>query len=320
MANAPSISIVLPVYNGERYLQEAIDSVRSQSYEDYEFIVWDDHSSDTSSEIIAQCKDERVRSFSNATNIGLFGTLNLAIAEARGELLRLFSQDDILKPNCLEAEARFHAQHPEVAVAHAPYDVIDESGVVIIPSEESDQPAVCSTAFAAQMMFYYGCLPGNISNVSLKRAVFDKVGLFREDLIIAGDFEMWVRIAGQNSVGYINESLLCVRSHPEQLSRQRCAYVIAMQEEQPLYETLLRRLPAGIRGYAKWYNVFRRYPMYFHHAVRRLMAGDFANAWRAFRYISNSRHTLLVVLFWLLTANQTLHQMKPRFVPTDQPA
>ena len=175
MVDAPGISIILPVYNGEPYLQEAIDSVRSQSYEDYELIVWDDHSSDSSCEIIGKYKDARVRSFSNDRNIGLFGTLNLAIGEARGELLRLFSQDDVLKPHCLEAEARFHGQHPEVAMAHCPYDVIDESGVVTIPSGESEQPAVCSADLAAQMMFYYGCLPGNISNVSLKRAVFEKV-------------------------------------------------------------------------------------------------------------------------------------------------
>src|SRR5713226_6613450 len=114
MASMPSISIVLAVYNGERYLQEALDSVRAQSFEDYELIVWDDHSSDRSREIFTKYKDERVKSFSNDRNIGLFGTLNLAIGKARGELVRLFSQDDVLKPNCLAAEMRFHQQHPDV--------------------------------------------------------------------------------------------------------------------------------------------------------------------------------------------------------------
>jgi glycosyltransferase involved in cell wall biosynthesis len=318
MMGTPSISIVLPVYNGERYLQAAIDSVRSQSYEDYELIVWDDHSRDGSSEIIAKNKDERVRSFASHRNLGLFGTLNLAIGEARGELLRLFSQDDVLRPHCLEAEARFHQQHPEVAMAHSLYDVIDESGEVTIPSGKPEQPAVFSTDFAAQMMFYHGCLPGNISNVSLKRSVFDRVGPFREDLVIAGDFEMWVRIAREHLLGYIDESLLFVRAHPDQLSNRRGSYVIAMQEEQPLYETLMSRLPAGICAYAKWYNVFRRYPMYFHHAVRSLMAGDFGNAKRAYSYVSNSQHTLLVILFWFSTANQAFYRMKPKFVGSEK--
>ncbi len=314
MKGTPGISIVLPVFNGERYLQEAIDSVRSQSYEDYELIVWDDYSRDGSSEIIAKNKDERVRSFSSKRNFGLFATLNLAIGEARGEVLRLFSQDDVLKPHCLEAEASFHQQHPEVAMAHSLYDVIDESGAVTIPAGKPEQPPVFSTEFAAQMMFYHGCLPGNISNVSLKRSVFDRVGPFREDLVIAGDFEMWVRIAAEHLLGYLDESLLFVRAHPDQLSNRRGSYVIAMQEEQPLYEILLHRLPAGVRDYAASYNLFRRYPLYFHHAVCRLLVGDFGNAWRAYRYVSNSRHTLLVILFWLFTANQKIYQMKPRFV------
>ncbi len=81
----PRFSIVLPVYNGERYLQQAIDSVKAQWYEDYEFIIWDDGSTDRSSEIIACNKDQRLRIYSNRTNIGLFGTLNLAIGEAKGE-------------------------------------------------------------------------------------------------------------------------------------------------------------------------------------------------------------------------------------------
>ncbi|OLE56249.1 MAG: hypothetical protein AUI36_16305, partial [Cyanobacteria bacterium 13_1_40CM_2_61_4] len=321
MASTPGISIVLPVYNGERYLQEAFDSVRSQSYEDYELLVWDDDSNDSSGEIIAKNKDVKVRSFSNETNIGLFGTLNLAIREARGELVRLLSQDDVLKPHCLEAEARFHGQHPEVAMAHSLYDVVDESSTVIIPAGKPEQPAVFSPEFAAQMMFYYGCLPGNISNVSLKRSIFDRVGLFREDLVIAGDFEMWVRIAEeQSTLGYIEQSLLFVRAHPGQLSNRRGSYVIAMQEEQPLYERLMSQLPAGIRSHAKWYNVFRRYPMYFQHMVRRLLVGDLHNALAAYKCVSNSQYALLVFLFWLFTANQKLYRMKPRFLAVEKPS
>jgi len=314
----PRFSIVLPVYNGERYLQQAIDSVKAQWYEDYEFIIWDDGSTDRSSEIIAYNKDQRLRIYSNRTNIGLFGTLNLAIGEAKGEVVKLLSQDDALKPNCLTAEAKFHQRYPEAAMVHCLYDVINESGKVLVPACSYQEPPVFSKELATQMMFYYGCLPGNISNVSLKRAVFDKVGLFRQDLVIAGDFEMWVRIAAQDLVGYINQSLLFVRSHPGQLSNRRCAYVIAMQEEQPLYETLMGRLPAGIRHYAKWYNVFRRYPMYFHHMVRRLLAGDLENAMRVYRYVSSSPHTLLVALFWLFTANQNIYRMKPRFVASEE--
>lgn len=314
MDTSPKISVVLPVYNGERYLRDSIESVLAQEYGDYELIIWDDASQDKSAEIIGKNKDNRLRSFTSNQNMGLFKTLNLAIGEARGQLIRLWSQDDVMKPNCLSVEVEFHARHPEAAMVHCLYDVIDESGVVVIPASEPVQPAVFSPQLAAQMMFYYGCLPGSISNVSLKRSVFDSVGLFREDLIIAGDFEMWVRIAGKHCLGYIDKSLLCVRAHRGQLSNGRGSYVIAMKEEQPLYESLMKRLPAEIRDYAKWYDLFRRYPMYLHHMIRRLLVGDFENAMKAYGYVSHSKHTVLVALFWLLTVNQRLYRMKPKLL------
>ena len=69
-----------------------------------------------------------VRSLSNETNIGLFGTLSLAIGEARGRWVRLLSQDDVLQADCLTVEAKFHQRYPEAAMIHCLYDVIDESG------------------------------------------------------------------------------------------------------------------------------------------------------------------------------------------------
>jgi len=91
-----------------------------------------------------------------------------------------------------------------------------------------------------------------------------------------------------------------------------------MQEEQPLYETLLSRLPPDIRNYAKWYGLLRRYPMYFHHMIRRLLDRDLENAMKSYRYISQSGHALLIALFWLFTINQKLYRMKPRFVGSEK--
>src|SRR3954452_2031008 len=109
---APRISVVLPVFNGERYLRESLDSLMAQTYESFEVVIWDDGSKDRSAAIVAEYRDPRVRSFANAQNTGLFATLNLAIAEARGDLIRLWAQDDRMKPQCLEVEAAFWTAHP----------------------------------------------------------------------------------------------------------------------------------------------------------------------------------------------------------------
>src|SRR6185295_15995932 len=115
---SPFISVVLPVHNGEKYLQESIESVLAQDYENFELIIWDDLATDRSSEIIDSYQDSRIRRFANQTNLGLFKTLNRAIAEARGDWIRLWSQDDQMKPNCLAAESEFIRRQPTVAMIY----------------------------------------------------------------------------------------------------------------------------------------------------------------------------------------------------------
>ena len=312
--NPPVISIVMPVYNGREYLRLAIDSVLAQEFQDYELIIWNDCSTDESLEIINGYDDPRIRAFSSHRNGGLFKTINLAIQASSAPLIRLWCQDDVMKPNCLATEVDFHSRFPEVGLGFSLYDVIDESGVVITPATTSNHPSVLSKELANQLMFYHGSIPGNISNVVLKRTVLEDVGLFREDLVIAGDFEMWVRIAGQYPLGYINEPLIFVRGHTGQLSNQADSYVTAMREEEPLYEILSNRLPTSLQSYARSYDLLHRYPMYLHHAVKRLISADVANARAAYEVFSHSRQRLFVALFWLLTANQRLYRLKPRFV------
>jgi glycosyltransferase involved in cell wall biosynthesis len=312
--NLPAISIVMPVYNGRQYLRLAIDSVLAQEFQNYELIIWNDCSTDESLEIINGYDDPKVKAFSSHQNGGLFKTINLGIQASSGPLIRLWCQDDVMKPNCLATEVDFHSRFPEVGLEFSMYDVIDESGAVIIPAKPSEHPPVLSRELANQLMFYHGSIPGNISNVVLKRTVLEAVGLFREDLVIAGDFEMWVRIAGHYSLGFISEPLIFVRGHAGQLSNQPGSYVTAIREEEPLYEILANRLPTSLQNYARSYDLLHRYPMYLHHAVRRLISADVVNARAAYEVFGHSGHRLFVALFWLLTANQKLYSLKPRFV------
>jgi glycosyltransferase involved in cell wall biosynthesis len=309
-----AISIILPVYNGSSYLRFAIESVLAQDFEDYELIIWNDASSDESPAIINSYSDPRIKVFCNQRNEGLFRTLNRGVQQAEAPLIRLWSQDDMMSPDCLGTEVNFHNEFPEVGLAYSPYEVIDETGTVTIPVEFSTHAPVIPQTMANQLMFYYGSLPGNISNVSLKTAVLKDVGPFCENMMIAGDFEMWVRILKKYPIGYINKKLISVRGHSGQLSNLRSSYVVCMKEEQTVYDTLVERLPTELRGYARWYDLLRRHPMYLHHAVKQLLSGDTDNAKRAFEQFSHSKHRLIIGAFWLLTGNQRLYRVKPRFI------
>src|SRR5438552_3085804 len=98
----PVVSVVLPAYNGAEFIEDAIRSVLSQSFEDFELIVRDDQSTDGTRKIIDSFMDKRVISIENETNLGLFGNFNACLSVVSGEFIHLFSQDDLMHHDCLQ--------------------------------------------------------------------------------------------------------------------------------------------------------------------------------------------------------------------------
>jgi len=312
----PNISIVLPVFNGEQYLRESIESVLTQSYSDYEFIIWDDSSTDDSVGIIDSYKDSRIKVFKNASNKGLFKSLNLAITQTQGKLIKLWSQDDIMKPYCLETEIEFHRNHSEIGMSYCARHIIDESGKVMrfLHQPEDRTPEIVSPELAAQIMFYHGSIPTNISNVMIKKTVLEKLGMFREDLQVSGDFEMWVRISGRYPIGFIHKPLVYLRSHKGQFSRRKGIGVTFMEEDREAIHLLMNRLPPEIVAYAKIYNRWHRHVQYVHYMMHCFLTGDFKTATKTYREICQIDNPFLLIGLWILTANGRLFKKKPKYV------
>jgi len=107
MHNKPKISVIMSVYNGEKYLGEAIDSVLGQTFTDFDFIIVNDGSTDGSPGIIQSYRDERIRVINNEKNIGLTKSLNKAIKESGGEYIARQDADDISLPERFEEQVWF---------------------------------------------------------------------------------------------------------------------------------------------------------------------------------------------------------------------
>jgi len=306
--------VVLPVFNGERYLQKALNSVLVQEYTDYEFLICDDASFDNSIKIIESNQDKRIKFFKNRNNQGLFPTLNMLIRESRGEYVRLWSQDDIMKPSCLKEEASFYGSHPQVGFCYCARDIIDEEGKVITKAPEDKTPETITPQLSTQIMFYYGSIAGNIANVTIKRSVLDSVGLFREDMKAAADFEMWVKISERYPIGFIRKSLIELRSHRGQFSRQKGMGLVFIQEQKKIFQTLSERLPLEIRDYAKAYAA--RYSLIFHinYMIRSFLSGDFNIAKGVYEETFKRMPDLFLAIgLWLITINGRLFKRMPRF-------
>ena len=284
----PEVSIVLPIYNGRTFLATAIATVLEQTGVGFEVIAWDDASTDGSRELLEGVHDCRLRVFSNPKNLGLFATLNRAIGEARAPLIRLWAQDDVMRPGCLAAEREFLGLHPEVGLAYSLYDTIDGSGsiqrrvprtVPEVPSRGMWAPTIISSDIAARIMYFYGSITGNIANVTIRSATLEKVGLFNEGMVIAGDFDMWERVSRRYPIGCIKEPLVEIRAHRGQLSLRPGVAALTMRESEEVFGRLFERLPVADRPFALRWRSRVRAVFYMNDAIRSAVLGH--PAWAA---------------------------------------
>jgi len=292
--------------------------VIGQSFKDIELLIWNDGSEDNSVSVIESYDDVRVRKFASTKNQGLFQTLNFLIAQATGDLIKLWSQDDVMKPNCVAESVKFLERHPSVGMAYSAYDIIADSGAVLRAAPVDLTPEVIAPNLAAQIMFYHGSITGNIANVMIRRSALESVGLFREDLLVSGDFEMWVRLAEGYPLGFIKEPLIFLRSHRGQFSRRKGIYIQFMHEDFDIIQTLVNRLPMEILDHARRYDRRHRQIQYVHHFLRCLLSRDWDEARGAYREIARFGGFAELLIIWLVTFNQRLFRMKPLYANQSQ--
>ena len=204
----PLVSCIVPVFNGERYLGEALDSIFAQTYQPIEVIVADDGSTDKSRSL-AESYGFRLQWVSQATT-GPAATRNLGVRAARGDLLAFLDADDLWKPRKLEYQVAKFRECPELeaCVSHAQMFWVPE-----LAAEEIS----CREHLRAQP------IPGYASTTLLaRRAVFESIGLFREDLWFADSTEWFIRFReAKLSLCLIPEVLVLHRMHTANLTRRR---------------------------------------------------------------------------------------------------
>jgi len=126
----PLVSVLMTVYNAGEYLRPAIDSILAQSYQDFEFLIINDGSTDESLEVLQSYEDPRIRIHNNPQNIGQTASLNVGLNLAKGKYIARIDADDVAFPNWLESQMEFLARNPDCAVVSANAIVIDEANRV----------------------------------------------------------------------------------------------------------------------------------------------------------------------------------------------
>lgn len=207
MKRIPRVTVLMPVYNAEKYLRKAINSILSQTFKDFEFIIINDRSTDTSEAIITSYTDPRIRYFSNSRRLGATKSLNRGIRYARGIYIARMDADDISLPDRLLKQVAYLEANPLCTVLATRVNLIDSNGnfcgkwaddlkYVTYDQIRKRLPASNCIAHASVMI----------------RAFIIKKYRYNGKLRYCQDHELWLRLCADNHrVEKINEPLHCYR-------------------------------------------------------------------------------------------------------------
>ncbi|MFC5993825.1 glycosyltransferase [Pseudonocardia hispaniensis] len=196
MLPQPSVSVCIPVYNGERFLAETIRSVLDQTYRDFELVLLENASTDGSMEVIRSFADPRIRVERNATTLSQPDNWNRVIELCRAPLIKLVCADDLLHPRCLELQVGPMEADPGLAVVAARRHMIDEQSRVIVPRRGlGGLLGVRTGVEVARKVVRNGANPiGEAGGVLFRRDHFFAAGGWRSDRRLIMDLDMWLRL------------------------------------------------------------------------------------------------------------------------------
>ena len=249
----PLVTVLMPVYNGEKYLKEAVESILNQTFRDFEFLIIDDGSTDKSAEIIKSFNDTRIRLESNGTNLGLIKTLNNGLEMAKGKYIARMDCDDISLPKRLSVQVNFMEKHSEIGVCGSWVKIIGLKQEFINKYPQNHEEARAYLLFNTPLAH---------PSVIVRKEVMEKHNLeYDENYKHAEDYELWSRIIDYTKISNIPKVLLHYRMHHESVSKKNSSEQAEISNK--IRSKLLKDL--GISATTAELDIHRRFvrPDYF---------------------------------------------------------
>nr|WP_294925884.1 glycosyltransferase [uncultured Flavobacterium sp.] len=212
--NKPLVTVVLPCYNAELYVEEAVRSIMCQTYSNLEILLIDDCSTDSTSSILLSLaqEDKRIRIIRNEQNLKLVKTLNKGIDEAKGKFIARMDADDVSLLERIEKQVEFMLLYPEVDLCGTNYSIIDGKGNKI---EDFVNIPLTSKEIATALLF---TCPIGHPTVLFKKDKIQNLGKYDEKMINIEDYELWLRVSANGLIVNLPEPLLKYRWHGDNIS------------------------------------------------------------------------------------------------------
>ena len=245
MAKRPKVSIILRTYNRAHLLPKAIDSVLSQTFGDFEVLIIDDGSTDTTRNATSSFRDERLRYYKKRHE-GPSASYNFGLKHARGNYIGYLDDDDILYPNHLKTLSAFLDTHSSIGLVYADIDIKSRHRL----------RSLYPWDFSKKLLEVDNVIPGNCSLLH-RKACIAKTGLYKEALHFAEDWDFWLRLSDSYKIAHIKETVAQVRP-------QKTSITYNKQRHIPAYTSIiLRRLRSQ--------KAILPFPGYYLHVAFRLI-------------------------------------------------
>lgn len=208
----PKISVIMPVYNAGSYLSQSIESILNQSFSDFEFLIYNDGSTDNSDHIIRSYSDKRIRYTNFEQNRGYVHILNRGLNESKGDYIARMDADDISISTRFEEQIAFLEKKPAVGICGSWFENFGTiSGVAKTPILDED----------VKLSLFYGTPVGH-PTVMMRKSMLEKYNLkYENDYLYSEDYELFERASAHFSILNIPKVLLQYRKHPTQVTNQK---------------------------------------------------------------------------------------------------
>jgi glycosyltransferase involved in cell wall biosynthesis len=207
----PKVSIILTIYNWEKFIKETITSVLNQSYKNFELIIINDYSKDNSEDIINSFNDERIIYIKNEINLNIVKSRNIWITKSNWDYVCFLDQDDIFLENKLEEQIIFLEKNPNYWLVWCNIINIDENSNIIWETLVPESNKIIKNRLLRSSQF--ACWA-----VMIRKSILDKVGFLDNNFIKTDDYDLWLRIWTISKLHNLQKKLFRYRYHLNNIS------------------------------------------------------------------------------------------------------
>jgi glycosyltransferase involved in cell wall biosynthesis len=221
------VSVVTAVHNAERYVRIAVESILTQTFTDFEYIIIDDGSADRTSAILREVADDPRISVVPQQHMGIARSLNKGTSLARGTYIARQDSDDLSAPDRLAKQVEFLEGHPDFAVVGSAVRWIDEEGNLLYETEFPEEDAEIRGEVLSSLCFIHGSL-------LIRRTALEAIGGYRPEFPISSDYDLYLRLLERFRIANLSDFLYSYRAHQKNHSR-------SMPELTQLYIEIARK-------------------------------------------------------------------------------